>query len=146
MARKYRKLLLNLNNVLDAAVGRSARTVEIHAAATAEALAIFTEAGIEVSSVEEDLERREGMRVQRVHPDGQTGGSTWQSLVRGAPSIESDYLNGEVVLTAHLHGLRAPVNEVLWRLGHRIVRDRIAPRSLDIEDIAAAIDAAQHVA
>jgi 2-dehydropantoate 2-reductase len=144
MTRKYRKLLLNLVNVLDAAVMPSPRIGEVHGAAQAEALAIFAAAGIAVGSSEEDTERRRGMQRRRVAPGEQGGSSTWQSLVRGRSGIESDYLNGEVVLTARLHGLRAPVNEVLWRLGHRVVRDGIAPRSLDIEPIAAEVDAARH--
>ena len=43
------------------------------------------------------------------------GGSTWQSLVRGAGSVEADHLNGEVVMLARLHGTTAPVNETLRR-------------------------------
>lgn len=143
MSRKYRKLLLNLSNVLDAAVTPSPRTAEIHAAASDEALQVFAAASIEVGSTAEDAQRRDGMRIRRVRPGAETGSSTWQSLARGAPSLESDYLNGEVVLTARLHGMRAPVNEVLWRLGHRVIRDRIAPRSLDAEDVAADVAAAQ---
>jgi 2-dehydropantoate 2-reductase len=44
--------------------------------------------------------------------------STWQSFARGTGS-EVDFLNGEVVLLARLHGLRAPYHEALQRvLGH----------------------------
>jgi len=143
MSRKYRKLLLNLGNVLDAAVVPSPRIAEIHATASEEALEVFAAAGIEVGSTEEDAKRRQGMRIQRVRPGEQAGSSTWQSLARGAPSLETDYLNGEVVLVARLHGRRAPVNEVLWRLGHRVVSEGIAPRSLDAEAVAAEVAAAQ---
>ena len=40
--------------------------------------------------------------------------STRQSFERGV-SNEVDYLNGEIVLLARLHGLRAPVNEAVQR-------------------------------
>lgn len=140
MRRKYRKLLLNLTNVLDAAVGPSPQVTELHRAAMDEALDIFTGAGIEVGSAEEDLERRQGMRLRRRLSSA--GSSTWQSLVKGAGRLESDYFNGEVVLTARLAGRRAPVNEVLWRLGHRVLREEIAPRSLDPAAVAAEVAAA----
>ena len=42
-----------------------------------------------------------------------TLGSSWQSLARGAGSIEADHLNGEIVLEGRLHGVPAPVNELL---------------------------------
>ncbi|WUJ19490.1 hypothetical protein OHS70_07955 [Streptomyces sp. NBC_00390] len=42
-----------------------------------------------------------------------TGGSTWQSLVRGTGSIETDHLNGEMVLLGRQQGVPTPVNEVL---------------------------------
>ena len=34
------------------------------------------------------------------------GGSTWQSVTRGTGSVESDYLNGEIVMRAREHGVR----------------------------------------
>ena len=41
--------------------------------------------------------------------------STHQSVLRGVPT-EVDFLNGEIVLLARLHGLRAPVNEAVQRV------------------------------
>ena len=41
--------------------------------------------------------------------------STWQSFARGTGS-EVDFLNGEVVLLARLHGTTAPWNEALQRV------------------------------
>ena len=38
------------------------------------------------------------------------GGSSWQSLARGTGTIETDYLNGEIVLLGRLHGVPTPVN------------------------------------
>lgn len=42
--------------------------------------------------------------------------STWQSLVRGAGSVETDFLNGEVVLLGRLHGVPTPANAAVQRL------------------------------
>ena len=44
------------------------------------------------------------------------GGSTWQSLMKGATSLETDYFNGEILLLARFHGLAAPANEFLQRM------------------------------
>lgn len=41
--------------------------------------------------------------------------STWQSFARGASS-EVDYLNGEIVLLARLHGVPAPYNTALQQV------------------------------
>ena len=56
------------------------------------------------------------------------GGSTWQSLARGTP-VEVDYLNGEIVLLGRLHGVPAPVNELLCRATHAAVAARRAPHT-----------------
>ena len=37
------------------------------------------------------------MHVQPVNGEFRGGGSSWQSLARGTGSIETDYLNGEIV-------------------------------------------------
>ena len=41
------------------------------------------------------------------------GGSTWQSVARGAGSVETDYLNGEIVLLGRQFGVATPVNALL---------------------------------
>ena len=43
------------------------------------------------------------------------GGSTWQSLRRATGSIETDYLNGEIVLLGRLHSIPTPANELVQR-------------------------------
>ena len=45
----------------------------------------------------------------------QLGGSSWQSLVRGTGTIETDFLNGEIVLLGRLHGIPTPVNADIQR-------------------------------
>ncbi|KAF1042890.1 ketopantoate reductase family protein [Xylophilus sp.] len=56
--------------------------------------------------------------LARIGQDGTTAvhrPSTWQSFERGAGS-EVDYLNGEIVLLARLHGTGAPVNAAVQRV------------------------------
>ena len=56
------------------------------------------------------------------------GGSSWQSLRRGTGSIESDYLNGEIVVLGRMHGVDTPVNALLQRRGQRSRPHRRRPR------------------
>ena len=50
-----------------------------------------------------------------------TGGSSTQSLARGTGSIETDWLNGEIVLLGRLHGVPMPANAYFLGLGARLV-------------------------
>jgi len=49
------------------------------------------------------------------------GGSGWQSVVRGAGSIETDYLNGEIVLLGRRLGVPTPLNQVVQGLARETV-------------------------
>ena len=51
-------------------------------------------------------------------------------------TIEADYLNGEIVLLGRLHGVATPVNALLQGLAQRMARERLAPGSLPVEDLA----------
>ena len=65
------------------------------------------------------------------------GGSSWQSLARGTGSIEAEFLNGEIVLEAALHGLSAPVNALLERLALQAALEGKGPGSMTIEELSA---------
>ena len=144
MRRKYRKLLANLGNALDAAIGRESRGGDLLQRARAEATACLSAARIEVGSEEEDKERRTSMRLA---PTAQrSGSSSWQSLARGTGSIEADYLNGEIVLLGRLHGIATPVNAALARVANRLARDGASPGSMSEADVEAEVEAAIAVA
>ena len=136
MRWKYTKLLMNLGNVLEAAAGPDARSTELGSLARREGRACFDAAGIDYASGEEDRERR-GDRLTIGHIDGapRGGGSTWQSLARSTGRIETDFLNGEIVLLGRLHGVPTPVNERLARLGHELVGAGAAPGSIDLDQL-----------
>ena len=51
------------------------------------------------------------------------GSSTWQSLARGTGTVETDYLNGEIVLQGRLHDVPTPVNAALCRLAAQAARE-----------------------
>jgi thiosulfate/3-mercaptopyruvate sulfurtransferase len=66
------------------------------------------------------------------------GTSTWQSLTRSG-SLETDYINGEVVLQARLQRRAAPVNRALTDRIHAVQRDGIPARSLGDDDLLATV-------
>jgi 2-dehydropantoate 2-reductase len=136
MSLKYAKLLSNLNNTLQAALG-DARAPEVSRMLTEEALACYRAAGIEWASEE----HMSALRVGMAAPPGRQGSSTWQSLVRGAGTIESDYLNGEIVLLGRLHGVPTPANAAVQRIGLRMIRERLAPGSLTAADVMQEVEA-----
>ena len=99
MRWKYTKLLMNLANSIEATVAPDPRVGDLVKLVRAEGEACLRAAGIDFASREEDKERRgDRMDVRPVNGEFRGGGSSWQSLARGTGSIETDYLNGEIVL------------------------------------------------
>ena len=64
------------------------------------------------------------------------GGSTWQSLHRGTGNIETDYLNGEIVMIAHRLGIAAPINQRLAILARQAAATGAKPGDLSAEQLA----------
>lgn len=135
MAQKQAKLLMNLGNALEAAVGPTGRGGELYRRARDEALACFAAAGIEVASGDDP--RRSEIRRGTVSGGERPGGSSWQSLARGLGSIETDYLNGEIVLLGRIHGIPTPVNALLQRVANQLAHDQVPPGTLTPEDLLA---------
>ena len=137
MRWKYRKLLMNLANAVEALSGPEGRFSPLAQEAQREGKAVLAAAGIEVASSEEDRERRaDHLQIVRTASGEWRGGSSWQSLARGAGSIEAEFLNGEIVLLGRLHGVPTPVNALLQRLAVRAAADAAAPGSWRIEDLS----------
>lgn len=134
MRRKYRKLLLNLHNALEAVCGPSGRGSTLATRARDEGMACFTAAGIDVQT---EAEERAGRRGAITIPPSWTrgGSSSWQSLARGTGSIEADWLNGEIVLLGRTYGIPTPVNEMLQSLANRAAREGWAPGSLSLDEV-----------
>jgi len=113
MRWKYRKLLNNLGNAVQALCGSrldSEEAVAALALLTQEAERVFAAAGIDpVTEDEDDARRGDHLRLEPVAGATRGGGSTWQSLARGV-GVETDYLNGEIALLGRLHGVPTPAN------------------------------------
>ena len=101
---------------------------EFLAAVRTEALTCYEAAGIDWATDEENAQRRKdsGMKFGVIGGGSRDGGSSWQSLARGLPTIETDYLNGEIVMLGRLHGVPTPCNEALQQVANRMVRERRA--------------------
>ena len=138
MRHKYAKLLVNLGNALEAAAGPAGRESDLGERARTEARAVLDAAGIAVATPEETRARR-GDLVQLKPVAGQrrAGGSSWQSLARGAGNIEADYLNGEIVLLGRLFGIPTPVNEALQRVANDLARRAAPPGSVPVDALLA---------
>ncbi|MCV7201907.1 ketopantoate reductase family protein [Mycolicibacterium peregrinum] len=129
MAWKYRKLIANLGNGVIAAYRPGPDADELVARARTEAEHVLTAAGISFVTAEQDALRRGDLLQGRVNDDYLS--STWQSVARGHTQVETDWFNGEIVLQARLHGLRAPVNEMIQRVTAEHARVGRPVRSLD---------------
>ncbi|TIC81871.1 2-dehydropantoate 2-reductase [Nocardioides sp. GY 10127] len=140
MAWKRRKLLVNLGNGVDAAFAESEAAEELTALVRAEGEAALSAAGLSVVGTAEDTARRGDLLRPLVGRSG-AGSSTWQSVARGAGSVETDYLNGEIVLLGRLHGLPTPANALVGATVRALVRSGGEPRSLDAADALAALRA-----
>ena len=116
MRWKYRKLLMNLGNSVQALFERAEGADDLTRDVRAEGEAVLVAAGIDHASADEDRERRGSiMQLGAIEGASRGGGSTWQSLARGQGTVETDYLNGEIVLLGRLHGVPTPLNERLQR-------------------------------
>jgi 2-dehydropantoate 2-reductase len=138
---KYRKLLMNLLNAVQATTGVGEGDVdaeELVRLARAEGTAVLRAAGIDFASESEDRERR----GQHLQVRSRSGGSTWQSLTRGTGAVEADYLNGEIVLLGRLHGVPTPTNAVLQRTANDFARRRLRPGSISPAELLSQVRAA----
>ena len=138
MRWKWAKLLANLANSIEAICGPIGNESRLVPLVRAEGEAALRAAGIDFASADEDRERRgDLLSIRPVEGQRRGGGSSWQSLARGVGSIESDYLNGEIVLLGRRHGVPTPVNEVLQRTANRLAAERIPPGTMTEDDVLA---------
>jgi 2-dehydropantoate 2-reductase len=142
MTKKYGKLLINLGNAADAACAIAGRGSGVVAAAIEEGKRAFAAAGIRWEQPPDRVDhyKARAATMQFDIPAGDTfiGGSTWQSLMKGASSLETDYFNGEIIMLGRVHGVATPANEFLQRYAARMLREEIpagsvTPDQLDAE-------------
>jgi 2-dehydropantoate 2-reductase len=141
MRWKYAKLIRNLANSIEALCGHDADekfTQELTKLTMDEGRAVLAAAGIDVVGDEEwKSYRRDQVQIAAVEGRERSGGSSWQSAMRGTGSIEADFLNGEITLLGRLHGLETPVNELLQREANALVRDGHQPGTVSPSQLLA---------
>ncbi|MGO4527170.1 ketopantoate reductase family protein [Microvirga sp. 2MCAF35] len=138
MRSKYGKLILNLSNILQAALGLDADYKHLEALVRAEAEAAYRAAGIPWLDVgAADARRAQLVKQQPIAGIERLGSSTTQSLARGGGSIETDYLNGEIVLLGRLHGVPVPANTYFTELGARMAREGLKPGAVSVAEVEA---------
>ena len=143
MRWKYRKLVNNLSNAIDALCGPGERYGELNTRARDEGIRCLTAAGIELVTQEEDRERRgEMLQWGGTASQSRPGASMWQSLSRGV-SIEADYLNGEIVLLGRLYDVPTPVNAALLELVKRASREGIKPGTFSMDEVIRQVSAGE---
>lgn len=142
MRWKYRKLIMNLGNSVAALCGPGDPDApQVTELLRVEGEAVLAAAGIDVVDAGLDQARR-GDILQMPPFEGRApSGSAVQSLLRGTGSIEADYLNGEIVLLARLHGVPAPANELVRQLAVVAARERLAPGSVPASELLAKLSA-----
>jgi 2-dehydropantoate 2-reductase len=144
MRWKRTKLLGNIANGVQALVGAGQDFRPLADRLKTEAEAVYAKAGLDWASDAEEAKWRAGdfqIRVVLGEPD-ELGGSSWQSMARGSGSIESDYLNGEIVLMAREHGGEAPLNALVQRLARAAAAAGAGVGSMSLEELTAQFDAA----
>jgi 2-dehydropantoate 2-reductase len=139
MRLKYAKLILNLSNAVNALVAADDRRDELIARVIDEGRAALDAAGIEHrdDGVDDLAGRWAEIGVSDIDGRERAGSSTWQSLARGTGAVETDYLNGEIVLAGRLHDVPTPVNAALCRLAAEQARGGAAPGELSVDEILA---------
>lgn len=137
---KYGKLLMNLGNAVEAMCGHVDGIRDVMQAARAEGVNVLRAAGIDFVDRDEDRARRADlMTIGEIDGHVRGGGSSWQSLRRGTGNIESDYLNGEIVMLGRIHGLPTPVNALLQHRAREAAEAHIPPGSVDPKSLLDAL-------
>ncbi|WP_153504107.1 ketopantoate reductase family protein [Cumulibacter manganitolerans] len=141
MAWKRRKLVANMGNAVDALIVPGDGAAALTRACRKEAEAALAASGEPVvSSAKEKALGASAPRTAAV--DGapeEVGSSTFQSLARRTGTIETDYLNGEIVRLGRLHGVPTPVNAALASLARVAAASGAAPRSIPAADVEAVL-------
>ncbi len=138
MPYKWNKLIMNLANSIIAITGKSARELKnINSAVVQESQGILNQKGIRWMTTEDIIkEWPEFATPIKSHLETNTQGSTWQSLMRQQGSVETDFLNGEIVRLAKELGQSAPLNEKLLQITNEMAAKREKPGKYTPEQLS----------
>jgi 2-dehydropantoate 2-reductase len=141
---KYRKLVTNVANALQVVSDDAGDDQALADRIQTEAETVLAAAGIGSASAAEDEARREGhLQLAEVAGSGRAGNSSWQSLRRRTGSVETDWLNGEIVMLGRLHGVPTPLNTLFQGLVDEMAAVGEEPGAMPRADLDALIVAAE---
>jgi 2-dehydropantoate 2-reductase len=135
MRDKTGKLLANLGNAVQALAGMDGLRSRLRQDVIREGEEVLKAASIDYRSVADLLERCNSVVSDPVFGEPRGGGSSWQSLARGCGDIETDYLNGEVVLIGERIGVATPLNRALCAVANRAAAEGWAAGALGADEL-----------
>lgn len=138
MAAKYGKLLVNLKNVVGAALASKSDQDRIGRLARDEGVGVLKAAGVtwrDASAPGPEMKQLE--RVKTIDGVSRDGSSTVQSLQRGSDTLETGHLNGTIVELGRAWGVPTPVNTTLRSLEPRLLSGDLARGGLNADDLLA---------
>jgi 2-dehydropantoate 2-reductase len=134
---KWGKLLANLGNAVDAITGgRGSETEQITKAAGREFKELLQQAGVRwISQEDSAIEWPEISQTPRSMLKTAGFSSTWQSLERQQGSVETEFLNGEIVRLAKKMGRSAPINEKLLKISQEMASNHEKPGKYNVSQL-----------
>jgi 2-dehydropantoate 2-reductase len=138
---KYRKLLTNLGNAVEALCGLAGRGSPLGQLLVAEGEVVLAASRIDVATTAEDRNRRaQLLQLGEIAGRTRQGGSSWQSVERRTGDIETDYLNGEIVLLGRMADVPTPANQLVQNLARELALERRAPGTMTAASILEQLD------
>jgi 2-dehydropantoate 2-reductase len=141
MRWKRGKLIANTGNALGAACAATKELQDIMMDARHEAEACYRAAGLDYAASAESMARGAKLEIRTIDGKNFYGGSTAQSLARGTPTTEVDYLSGEIARLGRVHGVPTPINTALQRIVRELAQQHSPPGALSSDELRARIDA-----
>jgi len=137
MPFKWGKLMLNLGNAIGAITNaRGGESARIYQAVHEEAAEILSMAGVHWVTNEELAEKWPAITERpRATLSTEAQSSTWQSLARRQGTVETDFLNGEIVRQAERLGIEAPANRTLLRVAQEMAAGSEVPGKHSSSDL-----------
>jgi 2-dehydropantoate 2-reductase len=138
MPYKWGKLVTNLGNAVGAITNDGTKVAhEITRAAQEEASRILSSARINWLS-EDQIKKgwSDFMAPPKAAMHTEEQSSTWQSLGRQQGTVETDFLNGEIVRVARKIGKIAPINETITRIAEEMAAKKEKPGKYSTAELA----------
>ena len=142
---KWGKLMANLGNAIGAITNaRWGEMGHIMQAAQKELSDLLDEAGVNwISQEQVSKEWPEINESLKGSIPSEAQSSTWQSLAREQGTVETEFINGEVVRLAASIGKKAPINEKLLSITLEMAANRDHPGKYTPEELSGMLGLAQ---